>query len=176
MAASIFLHAGFLHIVLNGLALADLGRICEPLLGTQRFLTVYVTSGLLANAASLAYRHFWGWPRMEAVGSVGASGAIMGLIGLLLGFSLRHRDRELREQIVHSLIYLAIMSFVLSNIMDHAAHLGGLATGMVFGLFVPRYVTSDSIRRWNVPCWISIAICAAGLGVALWNQFRLRGG
>ncbi len=171
VVASIFLHAGLMHLILNGIALADLGRVCEPLLGTERFLTVYVSSGLLGNGASLAYRYY----SHQDFGSVGASGAIMGLMGLLFGFSLRHRDRELRDQLIHSMVYMVIMSITLSNIMDHGAHLGGFLTGMAFGFFTPRYTSSESARRWRVPCWIAIAIGAAGLGCSFWNQFRLMG-
>lgn len=172
VVASIFLHGGLIHLILNGIALADMGRVCEPILGTERFLTVYVASGLLGNGASLGYKYY---SHQAMVGSVGASGALMGLMGLLFGFSLRHRDRELRDQLLHSIVYMAIMSITLSGIMDHGGHIGGFLTGMAFGFFTPRYTSSEAARRWRIPCWIAIAIGAAGLGFSFWNQFRLMG-
>ena len=56
--------------------------------------------------------------------------------------------------------------------LDHAGHIGGLAAGFLFGLFVPRYVSSESNSRWKIPFWLAIAATAACLGMSLWTQFR----
>lgn len=65
-------------------------------------------------------------------------------------------------------IYLVIFSLAIPFI-DHAGHFGGLLTGFLFGLFVPRYVTSDIARRWRIPCWIAIVLCSVALGFSVWN-------
>jgi membrane associated rhomboid family serine protease len=178
LIAATFLHGNLIHLVMNLMALVDLGRICEPLLSTPRFLTTYLACGLLASLTSVAYNYLSMEPelRMQILesipGSVGASGAICGLVGLLLGFSLRHRDRFLRDQILRSLVYIVLLSVVLPRI-DHAGHLGGVAAGVIFGLFVPRYVSSGTVPIWRIPCFSLCALAAVSLGWAVWNHFRV---
>jgi rhomboid protease GluP len=168
LVAHAFLHGGIIHILFNMFALTDLGRICEPLLGRERFSVVYIASAVAGGLASA------GWAMLRHHGtipSVGASGAICGLVGLLLGFSLRHRDRELRDQILRSVVYLAVLGFAIPHV-DNAAHAGGLVTGTVFGLFTPRYVSSRSARLWQIPFWLVVAAAAASLGMAVWSYIR----
>ena len=161
-----FLHGGLIHIAMNGLFLSDVGRLCEPMLGTERYTVVYVASALGGSLGSIAYALATG----GAAFSVGASGALMGLIGLLLGFSLRHRDRELREQIMRMVIYMVILTVVIRGV-DHAAHAGGFITGACFGYFTPRYVSSQEARAFRIPFYISVLAAGVSLGLALWNFF-----
>lgn len=163
-----FLHGFLIHLLMNAMVLADLGRICEPLLGTERFTVVYIVSAIAGGLGSIAYGSLRGGLHV----SVGASGAICGLIGLLLAFSLRHRDRDLRDQIVRWIAYLAIFSLFFPNV-DHGGHAGGLLAGAVFGYFTPRYVSSHSARLWRIPFWITVAVTIAALGFAIWHRYRL---
>lgn len=168
LIAHAFLHGGILHIAMNGMVLADLGRICEPQLGTERFTVTYIACAVAAGLASALYHGLVG---LGAVPSVGASGALFGLIGLLFAFSLRHRDRDLRDQIVRWIIYIVLFSLVMPGgiRIDHAAHAGGFIAGSVFGYFTPRYITSDHARAWRIPLWITILLAAASVGIALWG-------
>ena len=165
--ACTFLHGGILHVLMNGWVLFSLGQTCEPLMGTQRFLATYLTCGLLSSLASVGYHRLTDFP----FGSVGASGALAGLIGLLLGFSIRQRDRMLRTQIVQNIIFIAVITMMMPHV-DHAGHIGGLLTGMAFGWFLPRYTASSTSKRWRVPCWILCGITAASLLLAVWNNFK----
>lgn len=167
LVAACFLHGGLLHIAFNGLALSSLGRTCEPMLGTARFLTTYTVCGVLGSVASMSWYYFKGVNGT----SIGASGAVLGLVGLLLGYSVRHRDHVIRQQIYTWFFAMLIFWFLYPGI-DHAGHIGGAATGFVFGLFVPNYVSSESTVRWKIPFWISIGVIAAGLGMALWTMYR----
>ncbi len=169
LLAACFLHFGPIHILFNCIVLMDLGRLLEPMLGLHRFITTYLACGVLASAASVGWQMLFG-PALSA----GASGALCGLIGVLLGFSIRHRDRRLREQMVRWVIYLAIFSIIIPFI-DHAAHAGGLVAGFVFGLFVPSYVTSTATTRWVVPAWLAMTACAVSLGFAIWGLFETLG-
>ncbi len=164
-----FLHFGIGHILLNMLSLAGLGRICEPMLGTHRFTVVYFTTGVAAALVSAGFHYVVGSP--GGVG-VGASGAIFGLVGLLFGFSFRHRDRMLRSQLLSSLIPLAILTIFIRNI-DHSAHAGGALAGLAFGFFTPRYVTSESARRWRIPYVACLALTVVALGFAVWNRLSI---
>ena len=77
LVTAMFLHGSMLHLAFNMLALFWLGTIVEQALGTPRFLLVYFVSGLAGSAGAL-------WFSSAFAVTVGASGAIFGLIGALL--------------------------------------------------------------------------------------------
>jgi membrane associated rhomboid family serine protease len=164
--ASTFLHGGILHFAMNMWVLVDLGRNCEPLLGTERFLATYFLCAIISSGVSVAYRYVTHNP----VAAIGASGALAGLIGLLLGFSLRHRDTTLRNQILWWVFFIAVITMLVDRI-DHAGHIGGFIPGILLGFFVPRYTTSASAARWRIPCWILCLATTASLVFAAWNYF-----
>ena len=151
----IFLHANLLHIGLNMLNFAVLGIILERIMGHARFLLVYILTGIVSIIASFAFS-----PQDI---SVGASGAIFGLVGAYTIFVLMHR-RAFRRGGIPSLIWIALVIAVnlciglfISNI-DNYAHLGGLLSGCLLGWwFAPFYtITPDHTlvdiqslaRRW----------------------------
>jgi membrane associated rhomboid family serine protease len=170
LIAAAFLHGGIFHLLMNSWVLADLGRVCEPLLSAKRFTVVYVVSaigGALGSAAGHALRGH------ASIPSVGASGALLGLIGLLLGFSIRHRDQMLRDEMVRWILYMVLLSILGGSTfnIDHYGHAGGFLTGGLFGFFTPRYVSSRAARFWKIPFWGCCLATAAALGFALWNHF-----
>lgn len=129
LLTAVFLHAGLLHLVLNTWALLAVGPAVEAIFGPARMLAIYLTSGVVGNAAST----LWGG---EA--SVGASGAIFGLFGALVFFGLRHRERLSRRY------WGALLPTVVGNLVygftqpriDNWAHLGGLAGGFLGSIAV----------------------------------------
>jgi rhomboid protease GluP len=167
-----FLHAGLIHILFNAWVLSDLGRICEPLLGRERFAVAYVACALGGSLGTLGYAAVSGRVNF----SIGASGAIVGFIGLLLAFSIRHKDRHLRDAMMRWVIYIVIITVYIhfSGIVsiDHAAHAGGFIVGFIFGFFTPRYVSSQGAKAWRIPFWIAIVVTAASLGMALAHYFK----
>lgn len=130
-----FLHGGTAHLVMNMFSLYSLGSFMENLLGGRRFLTVYVLSALGGGLASagVALLH----PRV----SVGASGAIWGLMGATLGLVLR-RDGVLPELVARGLkqrlVVVLLLNIAISMLpaVDFAAHLGGGLVGFVLGRWV----------------------------------------
>lgn len=116
-----FLHAGLWHLGLNMLALWILGGLLEPLLGRWRFVAVYLVSALAGAVTSYTF----GSP---GVISVGASGAVFGLLGAVL-VALRRLNRDVSGVLVLLLINV-VLGFVFPGI-DWRAHLGGLAAGLV---------------------------------------------
>jgi rhomboid protease GluP len=140
LATAMFLHAGILHLLVNAWALYQLGALVEILLGSARLAAIYFASGLVGSLASVA----WDLATGRAVPSVGASGAIFGLLGALIAFLLRHRDRlrpEARSLLLQLLFWagINIVFGFTTPMIDNAAHLGGLAAGFVLGAFVrPR--------------------------------------
>jgi rhomboid protease GluP len=99
--------------------------------------------------------------------SVGASGAILGLIGILIGASFHHGylGREYRRQLWRWVIYIAIFGLVFR--VDNAAHFGGLGTGVLLGYLVPEgeAETRASQNLWNTLAVLSIVIIAGSFAL-----------
>ena len=132
LLTSMFLHFGLIHLAMNLWCLLTTGPVVERFFGHLGFAAIYVLSGLGGAAASL-FVH----PTFICAG---ASGAIFGVFGGLLGFlAIRHRDvppailQPMRSGTLGFLAYNVLFGLTSSTI-DMAAHLGGLATGFVVGL------------------------------------------
>jgi membrane associated rhomboid family serine protease len=166
LLSSVFLHDGVLHLLLNASGLVFLGRLCEPKLSSAKFFTVFLLSGLGGSALSFGIHH-----RQEYYSAVGASGALMGLLGVLLTHSLRERDHALRDLTLRLLGGMVVLSLALSASLDHAGHVGGLLTGAVLGLTVGEYTTSRHAARWRLPAYVGALVLTASLGFAVWNYF-----
>lgn len=116
-----FLHAGLVHLGLNMLALYMIGRDLEPVLGRTRFLAVYGVSLLGGSATVMLF------PGDKP--TVGASGAIFGLMGALVVVLLR-----LRLSPVPALLVVALnlyITFQFSQIISWQGHIGGLVVGVL---------------------------------------------
>ncbi|WML42119.1 rhomboid family intramembrane serine protease [Neobacillus sp. OS1-2] len=138
-----FMHSGFAHMLFNSFSLVLFGPALERILGSGRFLFVYLLSGLIANVATLlleplTYTH------------VGSSGAIFGLFGYYLAIIIfqKHMLSKQNSQIILILCVVSlIMTFLQPNI-NITAHLFGLIGGFLLGA-IPNYNKknlSDSIR------------------------------
>jgi membrane associated rhomboid family serine protease len=155
-----FLHAGLWHLALNMFALWILGGLLEPLLGRWRFVTVYLVSALAGSVTSYAFSN-------PGIISVGASGAVFGLLGATL-VALRKLNRDVSGVLVLLLIN-AVLGFVFPGI-DWRAHLGGLVAGLV--------VTSAMVyapRAWRTAAgWGSAALVLVVLAaMTAWRTDQL---
>ena len=146
LITAIFLHANLLHLLVNGLALFQLGRLYELMFGTRRFLLIYFAAGLGGTIASTIST------LRDPGASVGASGAIFGILGAFI-FSVRRSPlwrqnpmaRNLVAQCVFWMIANLVIGFTIPRIenapqIDNAGHLGGLAVGLLLGLLLPHRV------------------------------------
>lgn len=143
LVTSMFIHGGLLHISFNMFALWQAGRLVERMFGSARFIALYMIAGVCGSLASVAWN--------THVNSVGASGAIFGIIGGLLAF-IRRPDSGVPPTIVKDLRG-SLGGFLLFNIAaglvyphtDNAAHIGGLVGGYIAGhllarsLYVPHH-------------------------------------
>jgi membrane associated rhomboid family serine protease len=136
----IFLHVNALHVGLNMLNLLALGIFLERIMGHLRYLLVYAIAGVISLIASFYF--------MPQEVSVGASGAIFGLVGAYSIFVLTHRKAFPRGGLTNIIWLIFIIGLNLGlglyvpNV-DNYAHLGGLAGGCLLGWwFMPMY-------RWN---------------------------
>ncbi|TGD78769.1 rhomboid family intramembrane serine protease [Hymenobacter wooponensis] len=137
LLTSCFLHGGPAHLLMNMSSLVFLGLMAEGQTGRTRLLLVYLLSGVGGSLLSL-------WWHTQGVLSVGASGAVFGLYGLLLATLAGHPtsfDRAARRTALLFVFYLMASSLaggLEAHTTDNAAHIGGLLTGMVLGWFWPR--------------------------------------
>ncbi|MBO4749418.1 MAG: rhomboid family intramembrane serine protease [Lachnospiraceae bacterium] len=128
---SMFLHAGIEHLFNNMVMLYFMGTMIEKEIGHVPYCVIYFLSGLGGGLLSLYMKLMLGNP----AGSVGASGAIFGLDGLLLAMVLFYRRpmpmvTPLR---VCLMIALSLYAGLTSGNIDNAAHIGGLLVGLILG-------------------------------------------
>ena len=156
LVSSVFLHSGVVHLGFNMLSLYFLGSFVEEAFGRSRMLALYLLSGV---SGGLAYLYLGGFNTP----AVGASGAIFGLLGGVLGYALRRGTFSWQNPLIRQLLMLLALNlylgFSIPNI-SNTAHLGGLAGGFAFGLLVAPTVYSSKRLR-------AISPIAAVLGAEL---------
>lgn len=136
---AVFLHASLLHIGFNMWVLIDIGPMVEELYGSARYFFIFVVTGALGYLASSFFGYF----------SVGASGALLGLIGVLLAVTTKRRgaaSQMIRSQLLRWLVYIAILGFAMPGI-DNAAHIGGLISGFLIGRVMMDRAPVDAVER-----------------------------
>ncbi len=149
VATSMFLHGSIIHLLFNMLALYWLGMIVEQALGTPRFLLVYVVSGLAGSAGAL-------WFSSAFAVTVGASGAIFGLIGALLILEYLSTGSLMGQAMVLIVVNLAF-TFAVPGI-SIGGHLGGLAGGII---------ATYALMQFRFPPRRALGVAiAVGVGVA----------
>jgi membrane associated rhomboid family serine protease len=132
LVTAMFLHIGIPHLLLNSLGLYIFGSLIEQVLGTVRFLAIYLVAGFVASVASFTF----GSPVALAAG---ASGAIFGLLGSWLAFNLRRRSLSLARANIQGALVLIALNVVFGLSVpgiDNLAHLGGLVAGVAAGFLV----------------------------------------
>ncbi|RKE20319.1 rhomboid family intramembrane serine protease [Streptomyces sp. TLI_171] len=132
LVSAMFVHGGLLHVAMNMFSLWVLGPQLERVLGRLRFLGLYLVSGLAGNA--LAYL-----VAGANLNSVGASGAIYGLLGATA--VLFRVTRTPMQPVIALLVANLVITFSLHDIIDWRAHVGGLVAGLVIGagmMYAPR--------------------------------------
>ena len=133
---AMFLHSDWKHLALNLWALLVVGRLVEPMIGSARFLVVYGVAGLAGNLASVYNLNG------RAAFSLGASGALVGLVGALMVTLLLRKgafpERWRRDVLVNLLVLMAIQLVFGWTVpfVDNFAHLGGLLGGVAVALLV----------------------------------------
>jgi len=154
------LHFDLLHLAFNMYALYLAGTIVERWYGSIRFLLFYLACAAAGSTASFVFGEF-------GIPSVGASGAVFGLFGVLLAAGRIHNpvDRQSRG-IVNQLLVLVVINiafgFASGGQIDNAAHLGGLAAGLWLGALIPPTRVPTLSSLWQRP-----GVAGAGAGEAI---------
>jgi rhomboid protease GluP len=150
----IFLHAGLWHIGFNLIALQQIGPQAEEIFGRGRMLFYFMVTGIVAGLGSA----FLG-PHGVAIG---ASGSLMGLIGLAAGWGQRDgtgTGKAVRNLMVKWGVYTVVFGFLIGA--DNVAHITGFVCGFLMGL--------ASKPRWerHSPGWLEVFITFTGAALAL---------
>ncbi len=139
LITSAFLHGSIIHLVINMYSLWIVGSEVETYLGKWKFLVIYLLSAIMGSLLSLIF--------LKNGISIGASGAIFGLLGCLLYFGYHYRlylSNALTNQIIPIIVINLVLGFSITGI-DNASHIGGLIGGylatMIVGL---KYKTKKS--------------------------------
>jgi len=166
LVVPIFLHGSLLHIGMNTWVLLDVGPPLEELYGSARYLFLYTATGVLGFVASTG----WDMILRRPGASIGASGAIMGLIGLHLAISGQRGGahfQAIRTMLIRWVIIIFAFGFIMGGI-DNAAHLGGLASGYLFGrVFADREPADPVERRRAMLLGLAAVLAVAGSFAAM---------
>jgi rhomboid protease GluP len=170
LVMAVFLHGSLMHIVFNMWVLMDIGPQIEELYGSARFFFIYVVTGIAGYLFSSSLSNH---------PSMGASGALLGLIGVLLAITTGRRSagmQMLRSQVIRWLIYLAIWGFLARGLVDNYAHFGGFAAGFGLGkIMADRPPSSPEERnRANALGWVTAVVVIAS--VAMMMKGLIQGG
>jgi rhomboid protease GluP len=153
---AVFLHGGLLHIGFNMWVLMDVGPQIEELYGSARYLFIYVITGICGYALSSYFGHF----------SVGGSGALLGLIGVMLALTMGRQSagmKMLRGQLIRWLAYIAILGLIVHGI-DNMAHLGGFLSGFALGKILtdrPPTTAQERTRAYTMGWLAALAVVAS---------------
>jgi rhomboid protease GluP len=153
----VFLHGGLLHFIFNSMALVQLGPLVEEEYGTERLAAIYVLCGIAGSAASQLLRHSH---------TVGASGALCGLLGLLLVHGGRiggAYGQRLKSVMMQNVVLMIGMSLLPS--IDWMNHLGGFAMGCAMGFIAPSgpFRSRAAAAIWQILAWLALGLVLASL-------------
>ena len=143
--------------------------------GDRRFVRfgaiffAFLFTGVFGYVVSAAFGHF----------SIGASGGLLGLIGLLLAITTRRSNsglQMLRKQLIYWLVYIAVLGFLFRG-TDNAAHAGGFVAGFALGKILndrrPAGISEE--RRAQAMGWIAGIAVAASFAMMLLSYFQGQG-
>jgi membrane associated rhomboid family serine protease len=133
---SMFLHVNFFHLAVNMYSLYFAGTILEQLVGWWRFLLLYLVAGLAGAAGALVYS--------PNVPTVGASGAIFGILGALFVLE-RTGEISTGGQITALIVLNLVITFVFSSFISVGGHVGGLLGGIALMWLLLRFRRSSAM-------------------------------
>jgi len=169
----VFVHGGAIHIAFNMWCLWNLGALAEQLYGRWMYAAIYLTCGIGASLASVAWH--------PGVPSVGASGAIFGLAGTLIAaFKLGEFSvpRSALQGTLRSLGMFVVYNLIFGQVIgttDNAAHIGGLITGLILGalvaVFAPQH--DQDVRRLVILAAVSLVLAGGAIELAHYHGVPL---
>lgn len=138
-----FLHGSIFHLIFNSYALYVIGSQIESFLGKFKFLIIYLAGGLMGSLFSITFN--------GNAASIGASGAIFGLMGALVYFGYHYRvylGNVIKSQIIPLIVFNLVLGFVMPGV-DNSAHIGGLIGGTLATISLGIKDKSTNFERMN---------------------------
>ena len=154
LVTPMFLHLDIMHIAFNCYSLFAIGPTCEMFYGKFKFIIIYFVSGVFGSILSFMF---------STNPSVGASGAIFGIVGALLYATQKHRGREMKAFKMNLIIVLIInlgYGFTVGGI-DNFGHIGGLIGGYLSAIALGLLYFNRKIAE-NIAMWVLIVILGFG--------------
>ncbi len=157
-----FLHGSIYHLLVNMYSLFIIGTQIEGFMGRFKYIIIYFYSILTASLFSIIFN--------QNVFSVGASGAIFGLLGSILYFGYHYRvylGTVLKSQIIPIILINLFIGFMVPGI-DNFAHIGGLIGGLLMTTAVGiKYKSSrfEIINGWIVSIALAVFLFITALGL-----------
>ena len=146
LITGIFLHANFFHLLFNCYAIYVIGSQLESFLGKAKYFIIYLFSGIMGSLFTMTFGGDYV--------SIGASGAIFGLLGSLLYFGYHYRvylGNVIKSQIIPLILINLGIGFIVPSI-DNFAHIGGLIGG--FLITIALGVKDKSSKFEEINGWI----------------------
>jgi len=161
LVTAMFLHGGLIHIGFNMMSLMQLGPALEELYGSSRYFFLYVVTGAFGFLASAFLGHY----------SLGASGALLGLVGAMLAVTTKRGGafmRDLRARLISSVVILFMLGFAGMG-LDNTAHFAGLVAGFALGkIYADRQPMNVSeLRRAYLMGWLAGVVVVASFVLML---------
>jgi membrane associated rhomboid family serine protease len=169
LVTSMFVHTGLLHLLVNVGCLAQIGLILERLVGRLIVIAVFMTAGVFASLVNLTTH--------PMAMSVGASGAVFGLYGLLLASSIwgmRHRSSVTIPLIAVKMLAPAAAVFILYNLVNDNLGSGAELTGLLVGL-VSGTVLAKGVSDLKPAARRVAHLTGAAVVIAVLSAIPLRG-
>lgn len=159
-----FLHGDMMHILMNSWALFSLGAQLESIVGTARYLVIYLVSSVGGFYLSFL---------LSPAPSVGSSAAIAGLIGATMAYAKRTNQSMLWAFYMRWVIILGLIGMWPGLRVDNWAHLGGILTGGAIGWFAASpHVNRDIETLWKSAATVCCLVTAAALAFAYWRVIQ----
>jgi rhomboid protease GluP len=160
LVCPIFLHGGLIHLLFNIYIFTQIAPLLEEEYGPDKLFVCYMVCGVMSFVASeLVRAYVFG----RGVNTVGASGAIFGLVGAALVFGIRRGGRyggALKGLMLRWTMYFLILGFLFPG-TDNFAHIGGLIAGAGFAAAVPSgRATGPAAGAWRLLALAGVALAA----------------
>lgn len=142
LLSCIFMHGGIIHLLCNMYCLYVIGSQVESFFGKIKYIVIYLLSGIIGSLMSLSITNSI---------SLGASGAIFGLLGSILYFGYHYRvylSQAIKSQIIPLIVLNIFLGFILNGV-DNAAHIGGLIGGVLVSMMAGVKYKSSTMEKVN---------------------------
>jgi len=157
-----FIHIGIIHIFFNMWVLHDIGSFLERMIGSWRFGFAYLVAGLAGSLNSIVWHY--------ATPSAGASGAIFGMVGLLLALLTTNLlEKEFRNAMLKSVLFMVVFNLLIgtSAMIDNAGHIGGLIAGLICGYLLVWHYKNPKNKLINVLTFLLPSLLIIGSSIVI---------